>query len=999
MSRISLIANSSIQYYKFSGNIELDFGKRNKLFFHQPFDNNLLDFIYDPLFRVNVDDNEMFFRKNELIEKDFIINDKLKSDVNLDDCKIITDYYEISNLKKVLKHFNEKWIPIPFFKDNAINKDLTFPTDWVRLYLTCNEDFTKVEFVIAIDTSLAKNEYDNTSPQLSYNPEENIYKLNFEESLISSFLYNEDAQTKWIESYIADVFYSKNEDLRYEQPLKQYLAHYLLLLKWLSRVTDLPEIQLFTDDTKKIPVDLVVDVGNSSTCALLFENENIESFQFDKVKKLIIQDYSHPHIEYGNPFPMNLIFKESNFGEINKEKYHNNKFVIPSFIRIGFEADEVINSKGINLDLGYELKSYNSSPKRYLWDENPSVQEWEFFPDYTNRIKKVYLNGISEQLNADGSLTREGQIFGSKSLFSRNSLMKFVFLEMLIHAYVQINSYKFRQEHGNLTIPRTLRRITISCPTAMIQYEQLALREAAEDACKLLNNYVNFYFDTDENKFWFELPEIIPSIEDIKKDNTQLEDRKDWMYDEATNCQLVFLYSLISKKFKNNHYIISNYVFHNKTNLTVGSIDIGAGTTDIMIADYSLNKEHRTLELEPKPKYWDSFKIAGDDLLKEIIQQIIIEGSINQPNDEGSTGVIENHTLKLGIKNVSDKLNGFFGADSNKIGYLGKMMRKGFIHQVAIPIAIYYLDHANNKEIEVKTFEEIIGKPFVNKDLINYFEKHFGFDFLDIKWTIQPKKVDQIVASVFDGLVKQLSIVLNHYNCDYIVLSGKPSSLNSTENLFLKYLSITPTNLINLNTMWIGKWFPFSDNKGFVEDAKTMVTVGSMISLTASRLKNLDDLKLNINTLKNEIISTADYIVKKEFDGTEILLTPKINQQAIQIEKLPYQIGYSKYESKNYPVSNLYNLNLDEEYIQEKSLNNELEISKIKSKIFENLPLKVEITREYEESKEKIKIENIENKEGDSLSIKYFKLTPQTLGNENEYWLDTCEFTLGIRNN
>ena len=92
------------------------------------------------------------------------------------------------------------------------------------------------------------------------------------------------------------------------------------------------------------------------------------------------------------------------------------------------------------------------------------------------------------------------------------------------------------------------------------------------------------------------------------------------------------------------------------------------------------------------------------------------------------------------------------------------------------------------------------------------------------------------------------------------------------------------------------------------------------------------------STLKNEIISTADYIVKKEFDGTEILLTPKINQQAIQIEKLPYQIGYSKYESKNYPVSNLYNLNLDEEYIQEKSLNNELEISKIKSKIFENLP-------------------------------------------------------------
>ena len=90
--------------------------------------------------------------------------------------------------------------------------------------------------------------------------------------------------------------------------------------------------------------------------------------------------------------------------------------------------------------------------------------------------------------------------------------MKFVFLELLIHAYVQINSYKFREDHGNLTIPRTLKRITISCPTGMIQYEQIALREAAEDACKLLNNYVKYYFDSNENKFWFELPEIIQSF-------------------------------------------------------------------------------------------------------------------------------------------------------------------------------------------------------------------------------------------------------------------------------------------------------------------------------------------------------------------------------------------------------------------------------------------------------------------------------------------------------
>ena len=48
----------------------------------------------------------------------------------------------------------------------------------------------------------------------------------------------------------------------------------------------IPEIQLFTDRMKKKEVDLVIDVGNSATCALLFENKDDNSFDFESVKKL-----------------------------------------------------------------------------------------------------------------------------------------------------------------------------------------------------------------------------------------------------------------------------------------------------------------------------------------------------------------------------------------------------------------------------------------------------------------------------------------------------------------------------------------------------------------------------------------------------------------------------------------------------------------------------------------------------------------------------------------
>lgn len=78
-----------------------------------------------------------------------------------------------------------------------------------------------------------------------------------------------------------------------------------------------------------------------------------------------------------------------------------------------------------------------------------------------------------------------------------------------------------------------------------------------------------------------------------------------------------------------------------------------------MINNYSLNKENKTINIKPDPLYWDSFKLAGDDLLKEIIQQIIIEGIITSESDKDCTGVIENYAKSKGIDNVSEKLNGF----------------------------------------------------------------------------------------------------------------------------------------------------------------------------------------------------------------------------------------------------------------------------------------------------------------------------------------------------
>lgn len=473
------------------------------------------------------------------------------------------------------------------------------------------------------------------------------------------------------------------------------------------------------------------------------------------------------------------------------------------------------------------------------------------------------------------------------------------------------------------------------------------------------------------------------------------------MYDEATCSQLVFVYSLFSKKLRSNNYVIDHFLFNNKNTLKIASIDIGAGTTDIIINQYQLKTSNKIQELIPQPLFWDSFKLAGDDLMKELIQKLIIRSPLKM--DDLAIEGLENYGRSKGIIDIQSRINGFFGENSNNMGYLAKMMRKSFVHQVAQPIVLKYLQQANQQESLDMSFEEIIGHKFENSALVNYFERIIGFNFLEIRWTISAKVVNEIVASVFEGLVRQMCLVINQFECDFVVLSGKPASLLSYEELFKKFLFVSPTNVINLNKYWIGKWYPFADNLGNVEDPKTIVAVGAIIALMAAKLKKIQDFNLNTTELIKNLSSTADYIISKVENRKEVILTPQKHEQTFLLKSLPFEFGYAKYLSRNYTYSGLYRLSIDHRQMEEVIKNRfvgrdesfyEEQVDKERGEILRHLPLKVTIARDWDESKEILKIEHIEDNEGNEKPGRFFQLHYQTLDSVQGYWLDTCEFVL-----
>jgi hypothetical protein len=973
---IKLISDSGVQFVNIDININEDFNKKNKIFYIEEFHIKKEIFWFEPVIKNKSDD--IWISKSELQVKGFLdVDEKFTDDYSIDEVESVDEenILQNPNINKVIKSILGKWIPVPFFKNNNINKDVFGPTDWVRVMISMN-DKGNYEASFAIDTTVTDNENDHTTPFSSTNINDNIFSISENIDVVLAFL-DDRKGCEWVLEYMQNEL-----DFDTTESSLVHIAAYQILIKLLLSQKDLFNIQLLPQKNSSIAVDMVIDVGNSTTCVLLFEDSGENIFNFNKVKKLEIQDLTKPYLSYNEAFSSNIVFSKVKFDGISR----NEKFKWPSIVRFGEEAKRLINSTNIELSLDRDPVSYSSSPKRYLWDDTLSEKNWEFLSENMKIPQPVYLDGVTNHLQLDGSIVKDkDDVMGSSPRYSRKSLMTFLFLEIYINVFKQINSIKFRTEHGKVEDSRVLRNIVITCPTSMVMQEQINLRQASEDALEILNR----------NGYNISLTNIVPSIKELQRPFSEIEERKDWIYDEATCAQLVYMYGMISKKYSNNPTkLFDTFGQNNKDNekeLVVASVDVGGGTTDLMIASYSYKNENSVIDITPVPLFWETFDLAGDDLLKELIQQIIIEG-----NEDQGGGIIESHLKnQLNDERYRSKLNSFFGEDSNNIGYKGKVMRTNFLNQISIPIMSIYLKNAN-QENKTLTYSDIFKDNEPCKDLLDYFESHFEFNFKDLVWDINSEIIYKISVSIFDKLINQISKLIKSYNADIIVLSGRTFQLDSLQKLFESYQPVLPNRLINMNKYWIGKWFPFSDDKGFVKDQKSVLSVGSLIALLSAKHNKLGNFRINTEYLKKDLISNANYVGEIKNNLIEnISLSEKEEDSVMVITELPFRVGFKKLLSKNYPSRNLYTLDFNKDAMFKK-FGEHKKVDDLIFKIRESMPLKIEINRDLENCKEKLTLVEVTDNEENSLNKNYFKFQFNTLKDINGYWLDEGEFILKV---
>lgn len=879
---------------------------------------------------------------------------------------------------------------------------------------------------------------------------------------ISFFSSKNDCQ--WIDDYLLSIIH-KGKLPENDKPLK-YIANYLYLIQFLANLKEENEIQkviLYPNSINTaVDVDLILDIGNARTCGLLFEGTpNKTSYNFTSVQKLEIANLTSPGIFYTDPFSMRLAFCKASFGDIDVPQYPK-LFAWPSVLRVGVEARQILNGYDISNQITSEPAITLSSPKRYLWDTKISEKPWEFIPK--NKLasgryerKHVSIDYLSTQFTREGTLVEKNNNLngsndhididtghGVEPKWSRSSLMTFVMIEIINHAMRQINSHNFRLNNDAfIAKSRKLRTIVITCPTGMTELEQVQLRNAAKHAVEALKRYhIEVNTTSNSNNKGFDLSgfniseedlgssfsndsglitetpfsniEIVPDAKEIAKPLDKLDSREDWIYDESSASQINFIYGEVVKKYRQNYrkfFEIYGKKSSSKSevpdSLTIASVDIGGGTTDLMICNYTYEKNQHNLNLIPNPLYWETFNLAGDDLLKEIINQVLIDGKKINENKYTHLGLIREHAKEKNCSNITNKILFFFGEQGVNQGAGHRFFRKNFIHQILVPIATKLLDElASNKSTTIDLeYDQIFKDSLPNEQLIEYVNKHFGnqFDFKSIRWNVTKEKLNEIIRVKFSERFKQISSLAFACKVDFLLISGKPSALAEVRNIFVRTLPLTPERIISLSDYFIGKWYPFNE-KGKLKDAKTTVAVGAMLYTLAGKYRNLDGFRIDTKKLKQKLISTADYLgAYNSVNGglNSIFLDDKIEEYTIT-ENLPITIGFKQLDVASYPARPIYELDFNEQAIADKIKNanptyNEVQVKKAtqnRLREWRNTKYNIEISRDFEKSKENIKIVSVEAVDSIGVlpSIKDFELRLMTSNEPKGYWLDTGEF-------
>lgn len=409
---------------------------------------------------------------------------------------------------------------------------------------------------------------------------------------------------------------------------------------------------------------------------------------------LELRDLSQPDQIYADPFETRVEFVDAAFGNDALSRRSGRQtpaFAWPSAVRLGPEAARLATQA-----VSAEGTTGMSSPKRYLWDERPWQQSWRY--NTGGKAEPMVSRGLfPRRLNPQGTplacfddplfkkspaLQKQQPEPIFESLFTRSSLMLFMMGEILTQALVTINSPSTRARRELPNLPRRLRRLIFTVPTAMPVAEKRIFRRWVLWAVRVVWDAMGW-------SQWY-LPSNLHGKSHGGDYRLSPQVRCDW--DEASCSQLVLLYNEMAVKQHGDAHHLFRLMGKprpscgNHPCVRVASIDIGGGTTDLSITTYELaSGEGDTARIVPHTEFRDGFNIAGDEVLREVVANHVIPA-------------IAEALTRQGLTEPRALLAQLFGRDSIGMSQEERNTRVRLVRQIAVPVALGLLAACENED-------------------------------------------------------------------------------------------------------------------------------------------------------------------------------------------------------------------------------------------------------------------------------------------------------------
>lgn len=460
-----------------------------------------------------------------------------------------------------------------------------------------------------------------------------------------------------------------------------------------------------------------------------------------------------------------------------------------------------------------------SSPKRYYWDDDPSVLDWSMLLNEWDSLYREKPEGgvptlqgdLCRFLDATTGKVPEDDLSDEKSAakrpdpypehprYPRQSTLTWFLLHLLERAMAQAND-SFR---NNLNfVPRRFRRVLVTYPSGWTDKEVETYRQCCEEALKI--------FSAVNVRGGVESP---LRLELVKREQSP---------DEAVAGQLPFIFA---ETIRYPGQTVGDWIAtmgrrrggdDGGDTVRVMNFDIGGGTTDISILEYRDCGQPGTgiNDLSAKLLFKDGQALAGDDLLKRIVEKVILGPLVRNPDDP-----------------LAARLGFLFSRASAALDQ--QAVRSRIVRTCLIPLATYCLSNTRPEHVSRQFSAQDAGISPANWQEFNELLSEAGEDISiaieQPRFSFDSRDIADLMDETFAPLFRSCALYAAAYEVDMVVFSGKTSEQPHMREMARNILPLEEERLLFARSFRPGQWYPFTNADGFIADAKTVTVVGAAL--------------------------------------------------------------------------------------------------------------------------------------------------------------------------